>query len=178
MRTHASWQILLALREGWQNMRIGITGHQARSDIDWGWVRSSIRSEIEKSPTHVVGYSLLAEGADQIFAETILNFGGKLVAIIPLRNYETHFSQPGLTGFRRLVNRGEKVELNSTEAPAAAFFMAGKYLVDAVELLIAVWDGRDAVDAGGTGSIVEYAKAHGKPVVQINPYNHSITQSA
>lgn len=69
-------------------MKVGITGHQKVPGIDWDWVRICILSELKSFPRPIEGLSSLAEGADQIFAEAILQSGGLLRSIIPTPDYD------------------------------------------------------------------------------------------
>ena len=45
----------------------------------------------------------------------------------------------------------------------------GKFVVDAVDYLVAVWDGRPAASSGGTADVVVYAEKKGRPVFRIDP---------
>ncbi len=45
----------------------------------------------------------------------------------------------------------------------------GMETVDQADLVIAIWDGQPAAAPGGTGDIVAYARAVGKPLIILNP---------
>ena len=49
------------------------------------------------------------------------------------------------------------------------FLEAGKYVVDACDLLFAVWDGETAEGRGGTGDVVAYAQRKRRPIIHMNP---------
>ncbi|MES2042272.1 MAG: hypothetical protein V4475_00245 [Pseudomonadota bacterium] len=150
-------------------MKVGITGHQQREGISWPWVKSCIDRYLAGKP-QLFGYSSLAEGTDQIFADAVLSRGGKLMAVIPMDGYSAHFHGEPLRNFARLKSNAEIVELRSTKPDNGAFLEAGKWIVREVDRIIAVWDGEPAVGMGGTGDIVAYALSLGKPVHHIDPF--------
>lgn len=156
-------------------MKIGVTGHQQRDGLNWPWVRAQIdRFLIGK--TSITGYSSLAAGTDQVFAEAILDRAGKLVAVIPKDDYSSYFEGDALRNFRRLIKSAEVIELNSTKTDGGAFLDAGKWIAREVDRLVAVWDGEPAEGTGGTGDVVAYALTLGKPVLHIDPINRITAQ--
>jgi hypothetical protein len=155
-------------------MKIGITGHQRRSGIDWAWVRDRIDSELQTISAPIEGLSSLAEGADQVFAEVILDRGGKLRAVIPTPDYERYFSENGIKGYNRLKLFAKAETLTPEADHERSFYKAGRYIADHVDLLFAVWDGEPAKGLGGTADIVSYATLRGKPVIHINPIDRTV----
>ena len=149
-------------------MKVGITGHQEREGIDWKWVRSLLNKILANKPA-LVGYSSLAAGTDQIFAEALLSNGGQLKAVLPIKEYEAFFEGAALQEYERLLTLSEKIELKSLKGNEQAFLDAGKWIVEHSDEMIAVWDGEQAEGKGGTGDIVAYAISLGKPVIHINP---------
>jgi hypothetical protein len=151
-------------------IKVGVTGHQNRAGIDWDWVRSSIKNEIRQSLKKCIGYSCLATGTDQIFADEILKNGGTHHAIIPLKNYENFFQLGAKEEYLRLLAKSKMEQLDGPQQDTnLAFYKAGQYIVDNVELLIAVWDENSAADFGGTADIVTYAAIKKVSMVQFNP---------
>jgi hypothetical protein len=63
-----------------------------------------------------------------------------------------------------LSNRTHRVspvnELPYPTPTEAAYFAAGKLIVNRCDLLLAVWDGQPAGGLGGTGDIVGYARTN------------------
>lgn len=145
-----------------------MTGHQRRDGVDWQWVRAQIGRFLAGKP-FVTGYSSLAAGTDQIFADVVLERGGKLIAVIPLEGYSAHFEAEALQHFRMLSSKAQIVELKSAKSDNWAFLDAGKWIVREADSIIAVWDGEPAEGAGGTGDIVTYALSVGKKVHHIDP---------
>ncbi len=155
-------------------MKIGITGHQEREGIDWRWVRSLLK-KLLAAETKLIGYSSLAAGTDQVFAEALLSEGGQLIAVIPLENYVSFFKDEALKEYQRLLTFSNVIELKSTKQDEQAFLDAGKWIVRRADRIVAVWDGEQAEGKGGTGDIVAYAISLNKPVVHINPIGRKIT---
>jgi len=155
-------------------MRVGITGHQKGAGIDWKWVGDRIRLELQKLHPPLEGVSSLAEGADQVFAQAILDFGGSLRSIIPTPKYERFFSDEGLRRYRRLKLRSRTENLDPARNDEASFFKAGQYIADNTDILLAVWDGRPADGVGGTADVVSYALERGKVVIHIDPISRTV----
>ena len=149
-------------------LKIGVTGHQQRDGLDWLWVRSQIDRFLVGKPL-IVGYSSLAAGTDQVFAEAILERAGKLVAVIPKDDYSSYFQDEALKNFQSLMTRAQIIDLHSIKADGGAFLDAGKWIAREVDRLVAVWDGEPAEGTGGTGDVVAYALALGKAVHLIDP---------
>ncbi len=158
---------------GSNELKIGITGHQERDGIEWPWVRSAIDRYLSRK-AQLIGFSSLAAGTDQVFADAILERGGKLTAVIPLSDYEAHFEGDNLAHYRKLLASAEVIELKSKKQDSRAFLDAGKWVAREAERLIAVWDGEPAEGAGGTGDIVAYALSLGRPVHHIDPIKQTI----
>lgn len=154
-------------------MKIGITGHQERAGIDWTWVQQALRSEIESRKDNLVGLSSLAIGADQAFANEVIDFGGELIAVIPRDDYERFFNGPAFEKYHELLGKAKQVKLHADEEQEA-FLRAGLYVADHSDLLIAVWDGKGSQGKGGTADIVEHVSKAGKPWIHIDPIERAI----
>jgi len=157
-------------------MKIGITGHQDRRDLRWAWVAKAIRTELAPLKVGTQALSVLAAGADQVFAEVALDLGIPLTAIVPFDGYERFFEEPALVNYRRLLDQSEVVQLHWEGDPEEGFLEAGKYIVDACDLLFAVWDGETAEGRGGTGDVVAYAQRKRRPIIHMNPRLEAIAR--
>ena len=155
-------------------MRIGITGHQSRDGIDWSWVKNTIRVELSKIVGVEQCLSSLAAGSDQVFAEVALDLGIPVLAVIPVRGYERYFRGDDLARYRRLRHQCKVTQLNWCGDDERAFFEAGKTIVEKSDMMLAVWDGKQAEGGGGTGDVVIFALKNAKPIVHINPIDRSI----
>jgi hypothetical protein len=150
-------------------MRVGITGHQERPGIDWKWSAEALHNVLISLLGPLEGYCSLAIGADQLFAQIVLDLGGALVAVIPSPNYERFFHGQGLQRYQTLRRAAKVIELPGKSCSSQAFFAAGKFVVDRTELLLALWDGQEAHGLGGTGDIVEYARCLKRRILHFNP---------
>jgi hypothetical protein len=158
--------------------RIGITGHQRLPKLEeWIWVKAELILALSDFPQPVVGISSLAIGADQLFAEEVLNEGGTLETIIPFQSYPSTFHHNQKAKFQHLRDMSSRVEvLPPAESDEKSYLLAGKRVVDLCDSLIAVWNGEPAQGLGGTADVVQYAFTKKKPVVHINPANRTVTQ--
>jgi hypothetical protein len=156
-------------------MHVGITGHQRLKDSDaWTWVATVICAELAKLLPPVVAVTSLAIGADQIFAQLVLDQGGRIHAVLPFADIERSFTPKDLPRYRQLVNQATVEVLNIPGTDEDAYFAAGRRVVDLSDLVLAVWDGEPAKGKGGTGDIVAYARSQRVPMIRIDPVAHSI----
>jgi hypothetical protein len=161
-------------------LRIGVTGHRTldRLEILAPLVENAIRQLKElvtDSPEADIGLvtvSSLAEGADRLVAELVLKIPGSRLEValpFPVDDYCQDFSDPASRKqFDELFAGASErwtapVKANRDEA----YEMAGHYVVDRSDVLIALWDGEPARGQGGTGAIVGYARERRVPLVWV-----------
>lgn len=113
----------------------------------------------------------MAIGADQIFARIVLQMKGSLQVVLPSEKYETTFAQEGSKRqFELLLRSATRVETLPHNSPSEeAYLDAGRRIADLSDLVIAVWDGKDAKGKGGTADAVRYARERGIKVIVIWP---------
>lgn len=150
--------------------RIGVTGHRVIPDELHAHVYAAVHAVFDAhrgGPLEAL--SSLAAGADSVFAGIALAAGAELTAVVPSGDYEDDFTEPGaLARYRALRDRATReVRLPYPRATPEAYYAAGAYIADNCDRLLAVWDGRPARGLGGTGDIVRYARALGRPVTVI-----------
>ncbi|WP_319452832.1 MULTISPECIES: hypothetical protein [unclassified Mycobacterium] len=149
--------------------RIGITGHQALPASAVPTIESVFRSILDAEATGTV-ISCLAAGADQLLATLAVAHGFGLEAVVPCRDYESSFAPEQLPSYRTLLDTAESVlTLGFPEPSEDAYLAAGQEIVERCDVLAAVWDGLPAKGKGGTGDVVEFARACGRPVRVIWP---------
>jgi len=149
---------------------VGVTGHQRIPPEAHEWVASKIRAILRSLELPLTGYSSLAMGADQLFANEIVDAGGDLVAVIPCQDYETTFAADDLTRYRAALTRARQVIILDYPTPSReAFRAAGIKVADNSDVMVAVWDGEDSRGMGDTTDAVSYAKQIGKPIVVVWP---------
>ncbi|GAA3981003.1 hypothetical protein [Thermobifida alba] len=119
----------------------------------------------------LVGVSCLARGADQLFAEAVLDAGGRLEVVLPSADYrETKVKPDNRERFDRLLVRSSWVRyMSHLSAGRQAYEDANEAVIGSVDRLFAVWDGRPAAGKGGTADAVAAARARGVPVDVIWP---------
>ncbi len=160
-------------------VRIGVTGHRDPVDVDG--VTAEVRERLEEvsarfpdsgsTRTTFVVVSALAEGGDRIVAEQALDIlrdrGAELVAVLPMAAEEYQKDFPGsLSQFTDLL-RGPTttVELSGARDRDEAYELAGRYVVDHCDVLLALWDGRPPQGRGGSAEIVSYARRQQTPIL-------------
>ncbi|WP_455931040.1 hypothetical protein [Priestia aryabhattai] len=158
-------------------MRVGITGHQDLGSIQkYNKIADRLKEIISMYPI-TYGYTCLAKGADQLFAEILIQTGVPYYAVVPSLYYENTFNDKGtLQKYKRLLQYAHRKKVLSFNQPKEeAFYAAGKYVTDSSDLLIAIWDGKTSNGLGGTGDIVKYGLELNKDVIQLNFNDLSIT---
>ncbi len=149
-------------------MRVGVTGHQHRPGIVWSEVGARISAVLASLPRPLVGLSCLAGGSDQVFARAVLEHGGSLEAVIPIRDYRDTMELEDAESFDGLIAAAAVFELDLACPREAAFFAAGRWIVDRCDVMIAVWDGKPAAGTGGTADVVAYAREVGRTLVVLD----------
>lgn len=155
-------------------MKIGITGHQDLGSAE-PWVQTILR-EVIVGLKATEGFTSLARGADQIFAELCRDLDLPYVAVVPCSSYEETFDkEETLRKYNDLLHCAHRVTVLDFFRPQGiAFYEAGKRVVDLSEWLIAVWDGKKSRHLGGTGDAVDYALAAKKRIAHINPLTRKL----
>ncbi|MDJ0385406.1 hypothetical protein [Streptomyces sp. G-G2] len=146
--------------------RIGVTGHRSIPGEALAHVEAGLRSVLRGHRGPLEAFSSLAEGADQLFADIALQCGADLTVVIPSGDYEATFEDgASLAGYHRLRRlAAQEIRLGFARSTDEAYYAAGTFIADSCDRLVAVWDGLPARGHGGTGEIVAYARALGKPV--------------
>jgi hypothetical protein len=152
-------------------MKFGITGHRELDDDTTRLVKSSIKAILsEYSGPDLIGVSCIADGADSIFARSVLDAGGKLIVIVPAAEYRDGLPASHHDTYDGLLNQAsEVVRLEHTESTAESHMDASMSMIAKVDILIAVWDGKPARGYGGTADVVDAAKECGVPVLVVWP---------
>jgi len=164
------------------DLRIGVTGHRKlvpapalSTAIDQAidLILERLRPAVRDRCT-LVAVSALAEGADRLVAERVLaRPGARLEVVLPLpeADYATDFDAGGSRAeFSELLGSAswrDTVPPQPTREDAYA--EAGRVIADRADVTIAIWDGLPAVGKGGTGDVVGYLRAQGRPWVWVAP---------
>ncbi|GAB2600682.1 hypothetical protein GCM10027168_37260 [Streptomyces capparidis] len=152
-----------------------VTGHMDLTTATAALVRDALRTllaEWNDNDGELVGVSCIARGADSLFAEAVLEAGGRLVVVVPSRDYRQAKVKPDHAPvFYRLVEAAAEVLVIPHEtANRQAYEAANRELLKRADRLVAVWDGSPPSGNGGvTADTVVQARAAGLPVDVVWP---------
>ncbi|WP_230424285.1 hypothetical protein [Streptomyces radicis] len=152
---------------------IAVTGHMDLTEESVPLVKNALHELLAVyPPTELVCVSCIAAGADALFAEAVLQRGGRLVVVVPSRDYRWKKVKPehGAT-FDRLVEAATEVHTVPREtADREAYEAANKVLLERADRLVAVWNGAPpSGKGGGTADVVVEAREAGLPVDVVWP---------
>lgn len=153
--------------------RLAVTGHMDLTEDSISLIREAL-DELLKSyaDTDLIGVSCIAQGADTLFAERVLAAGGRLVAVIPSRDYrQTTVPDDHAETFDRMLTAAdERCVMPFPTASRQAYEAANTMLLRRAERLVAIWDGQPpSGKGGGTADLVLQAQKEGIPVDIIWP---------
>ena len=149
--------------------KLAITGHRGLPERAEQLVDAALREEIAGTPD-VVGLSCLADGADSLFAQAVLDRGGELVAIVPATRYREGLPEEHHAVYDALMARAtDVVRLEHVESTSHSHMDASLDMIRRADRLVAVWDGKPARGYGGTADIVDAAQERGLPITVIWP---------
>ena len=149
---------------------IACSGHQVLPLEALDALRRGIVDVLAEHSPDLTGVCSLAAGADQLFAELVLERGAALEVVVPSQHYESTFAAPDRVAYEQLRAHATTVTTLPFDIPSeAAFYAAGRTVVDRADLLIAVWDGEPARGWGGTADVVAYPRHADTPVVVVWP---------
>lgn len=152
-------------------VRLAVSGHRGLPSATERLVADCLRAEISRRADNcLVGLTCLADGADCLFAQVVLELGGSLHVVVPAANYRDSLPAAHQRRYDELLARAATVtRLDRVEADSESYMAASlRMLADADELL-AVWDGEPARGYGGTADVVDAARASGLAVTVVWP---------
>ncbi|GAB3209247.1 hypothetical protein GCM10027294_22870 [Marinactinospora endophytica] len=152
--------------------RIGITGHSNLTAASVPLVRGELVAVLRPyADGELVGVSCLARGADQLFAEAVLELGGALEVVLPSADHREAKVEPeDLERFDALLIRSTLVRyMPHRNAGAEAYRQANEAVLRGVDRLVAVWDGAMSGGRDGTADAVHAARVRGIPVDVVWP---------
>ena len=152
-------------------VHFGVTGHRHLADP--GAVAEAVDAVLDTvipigHADPVVVISALAEGADRLVVDRVLARPPATIRAIlplPIEDYRTDFpaTAAAFDGYLAIASQIEVTHPRGSTRDEA-YEAAGRRMVEASDLLLAVWDGRPAAGRGGTAEIVEYARTLGVEV--------------
>ncbi len=158
---------------------VGVTGHRDLEDADRELLDATVREVFVELQAANPGRPLalltaLAEGADTLVTRIALELGAHLVIVLPMAHddYERDFAGPARDDFldllydRHVLRRvviptvGRKADhLDAKARRSLQYALAGAYIADHADALIALWDGLPSDLVGGTAQVVHYRRA-------------------
>jgi hypothetical protein len=163
-------------------LRIGVTGHRVLAEVPR--VLAGVEAALDRIEAAFPGRALvvvscLAEGADRLVAEAVLRRpGARLVAVLPMPRGElvADFATPeSRAEFEALLARAaEVVELPARTTRDEAYAAANEWMLDNVDVLVAVWDGVGARAQGGTTEVVAPARVRHLPLAWVHAGNRKL----
>ncbi|MGP4010516.1 hypothetical protein [Streptomyces sp. 4N124] len=153
---------------------LAVTGHMDLTEDSVPLVRDALREALKPYAAEgsLVGVSCIAKGADSLFAEVVLELGGRLVAVIPSKDYRQNKVKPDhAAAFDRLIEAADEVLVLPNEtANRSAYEDANRTLLQRANRLVAVWNGEPPTGkGGGTADTVIEAREAGVPVDVVWP---------
>jgi len=153
---------------------VGVSGHRDLDPDDITRLREAVTDFVQQLKTHLPDTELrlivgMAQGADLLVAETALDLGVPVEAVLPmpLEHYAADFDARTLECLKELLRRPEVrcVELSadaagivsgphSREQRDAMYANLTDTLIRRSSLLLALWDGRSSHLPGGTADTV------------------------
>ncbi len=151
--------------------RLAITGHRSLPPATARLVDDALRAEIARyADGELVGLSCLADGADALFAQAVLDAGGRLIAVVPAEQYRDGLPESHHPSYDALFSKAsEIIRLDHTESDSTAHMNASQRMITEADRMLAVWDGKPARGHGGTADVVSAAQESGTPVTVIWP---------
>lgn len=153
---------------------IAVTGHMDLTDSSVPLVRTALRETLRPYAAHgdLTGVSCIAKGSDSLFAEAVLELGGRLIVVTPSKDYRQVKVKPdhAATFDRLAAAAAEVVVLDHETANRAAYEDANRTVLRRADRLVAVWNGEPpSGKGGGTADTVLEARAAGLPVDVVWP---------
>nr|WP_042178962.1 hypothetical protein [Kibdelosporangium sp. MJ126-NF4]CEL13546.1 hypothetical protein [Kibdelosporangium sp. MJ126-NF4]CTQ99232.1 hypothetical protein [Kibdelosporangium sp. MJ126-NF4] len=151
---------------------IGITGHSNLTPDTETLVADSLRTTLAEHPaTELIGVTCLARGADQVFAQVILELGGRIEVVLPAADYRNRKVKPhNKAQFDQLLGKASAVHtMPFAESNRDAYMAASEHVLSTVDTMIAIWDGGPSGGHGGTADVVNAAQQRDIPVTVLWP---------
>lgn len=162
---------------------VGFTGH--RAGYDENLIRPALKAVLEDLQNKAAAsggvldlYASIAEGADTLCVEVARELGMAVHLLLPLPQgeFKNDFSSPQVweRSRQQLGLAAQKPGRDSVRVLPGelcrpdCYFDQGIQILEAVDVLFALWDGGKARGLGGTEQMVTHARAIGKPVVIID----------
>ena len=158
---------------------IGFSGHRALTQPAAVAEKiGAVLDELAAQYGPLVAASSIARGSDTLFAEAVVQrqIPWWLVLPFPADRFQRDFSPDDwkrVTPLFAKARRTEQIEPCSSDNES--YMQTGVRLVDQADIMFVVWDGQPSRGFGGTGDVVAYARAIGKPLTWIDPNTGAVS---
>jgi hypothetical protein len=152
--------------------RIAVTGHVHLTADVARWVAGRLTARLGDVPgPRLHGVTCLAEGADQIFAQAVLDQGGSFEVVLPARDYAGRMARTeSADTFAALLSQARSVDVMPYQRSSrAAYLAASRAMLERCDLVLAVWDGKPSRRVGDTADVVAKAREQNLPVEVVWP---------
>ncbi len=160
-------------------LNVGVTGHRAARLPPGALATAPAAIEavlrllaIAAAPTPPTLHTPLATGADQFAATAARSAGYRVHALLPFA--ATTYAADFTDGAEREAFSAQLAAADRVTAlagcdgePAAAYIAVGRAIIEASDIMIAVWDGAQRIVPGGTAHVVALALEAERPVIHI-----------
>lgn len=146
-------------------LKIGIIGHinLKKSCISFyeKKVYEMLKS-LKERDNDILIYSSLADGADRLVVEVAMGLGIGYVVVLPMEEdlYILDFNDKSKIEFKNLLKGAIETRtmpsIKSVDNRALQYEMAGRYISDNCDILMALWDSKYIHLQGGTSETVKY----------------------
>jgi len=152
---------------------VGFSGHRSLVDPAGTATRiGAMLDELAATRGPLVATSSLAKGADAIFVKAAVARGIPILLVLPFppARFQHDFEPDEWRDVEPYLAKAAHVEIvHGAESDDESYMETGVHIVDDADVLMAVWDGKPTNGLGGTGDVVTYARAMGKPLCWLNP---------
>jgi hypothetical protein len=152
-------------------IKLAVTGHRGLPARSMRLIDEALRAVVyAHADRDLTGLSCVADGADALFAQAVLDAGGRLIVIVPAEQYRQGLPESHLPTYDSLISKASEVlRLDHVESDSAAHMDASLRMIALADELIAVWDGQPARGYGGTADVVAAARERGLSVTIVWP---------
>lgn len=161
-------------------LNIGITGHRDLYTKHYSEYKSATYHQLrdlKKRYQHLTILSSIADGADRLVVNEAINLDIPYSVILPIRYdmYIKDFDKKSKKEFDILLAKAAKVIVMPLAIDRnTQYELAGRYISDYSDLLIALWDGIYNGLQGGTSETVKYHLSQNKSLWHLKVVRNSI----
>jgi hypothetical protein len=161
---------------------VGFTGHRKLSQPPEriaAAIRAALQKLRDRTGQPLAAVSSAASGADTLFAETAAQekLPWTLLLPFPIPEFRKDFDDRDWRRVEALLPRAARTHVEEPGgSPEEAFMECGMRTVDDSDVLVAVWDGKEANGPGGTAEVVAYAREQQKPLLWIHASTAEIVE--